>query len=54
MTRTLPTAIFLTPFSHAAWAYKCVLSSISEAEITVYNSCKNNLATGTVGHGDQT
>ena len=53
MTRTLLTAIFLTLFSHTAWAHKCVLSGNTAAEITAYNSCKNDLATGTAGHDDQ-
>ena len=53
MTRTLLTAIFLTLFSQTAWAHKCVLSGNTAAEITAYNSCKNDLATGTAGHEDQ-
>ena len=53
MTRTLLTAIFLTLFSQTAWAHKCVLSGNTAAEITAYNSCKNDLATGTAGHDDQ-
>ena len=53
MTRALLTAIFLTLFSQTAWAHKCVLSGNTAAEITAYNSCKNDLATGTAGHEDQ-
>ncbi|MDB0016367.1 hypothetical protein N9E28_02330 [Alphaproteobacteria bacterium] len=53
MTRTLLTAIFLTLFSQSAWAHKCVLSGNTAAEITAYNSCKNDLATGIAGHEDQ-
>ena len=53
MTRTLLTAIFLTLFSHTAWAHKCILNGNTAAEITAYNSCKNDLATGTAGHKDQ-
>ena len=53
MTRTLLTAIILTLFTHSAWAHKCVLSGNTAAEITAYNSCKNDLATGTAGHRDQ-
>ena len=53
MTRILLTAIFLTLFSHPAWAHKCVLNGNTAAEITAYNSCKNDLATGTSGHEDQ-
>ena len=53
MTRTLLTAIFLTLLSQTAWAHKCVLNGNTAAEITAYNSCKNDLATGTSGHEDQ-
>ena len=53
MTRTLLTAIFLILFSQTAWAHKCVLSGSAAAEITAYNSCKNDLATGSAGHEDQ-
>lgn len=53
MTRTLLTTIFLTLFSQAAWAHKCVLSGNTAAEITAYNFCKNDFATGTAGHEDQ-
>ncbi len=53
MTRTLLTAIFLTLFSQTAWAHKCLLSGNTAAEITAYNSCKNDLATGAAGHEDQ-
>ena len=52
MTRTLCTAIFPTLFSQTAWAHKCVLSGNTAAEITAYNSCKNDLATGSAGHED--
>jgi hypothetical protein len=53
MTRTLLTAIFLTLFSQTAWAHKCVLNGNTAAEILAYNSCKNDLATGTAGHEGQ-
>ena len=53
MTRTLLTAVFLTLFSQTAWAHKCVLSGSTPAEITTYNSCRNDLATGAAGHEDQ-
>ena len=53
MNRTLLAAVFLTLFSQAAWAHKCVLSGNTAAEITAYNSCKNDLATGAAGHEDQ-
>ena len=53
MTRTLLTAIFLILFSQTAWAHKCVLSGSTAAGITAYNSCKNDLATGSTGHEDQ-
>ena len=53
MTRTLLIAIFLTLVSHTAWAHKCVLNGNTAAEITAYNSCKNDLATGTDGHEGQ-
>ena len=53
MTRTILTFIFLTLFSQTAWAHKCVLNGNTAAEITAYNSCKNDLATGTAGHQDQ-
>ena len=47
MTRTLIIAIFLALFSQTAWAHKCVLNGNTAAEITAYNTCKNDLATGT-------
>ena len=53
MTRIILISIFLTLFSQTAWAHKCVLSGNTAAEITAYNSCKNDLATGTSGHEDQ-
>ena len=53
MTRTLIIAIFLALFSQTAWAHKCVLNGNTAAEITAYNTCKNDLATGTAGHEDQ-
>jgi len=53
MTRIILISIFLTLFSQTAWAHKCVLSGNTAAEITAYNSCKNDLATGAAGHGDQ-
>jgi len=53
MTRIILISIFLTLFSQTAWAHKCVLSGNTAAEITAYNSCKNDLATGTAGHEDQ-
>ena len=53
MTRIILTAIFLTLFSQTAWAHKCVLNGNTAAEITVYNSCKNDLATGSARHEDQ-
>jgi len=53
MTRIILISIFLTLFSQTAWAHKCVLSGNTAAEITAYNSCKNDLATGTAGHDDQ-
>ena len=53
MTRIILISIFLTLFSQTAWAHKCVLSGNTAAEITTYNSCKNDLATGTSGHEDQ-
>ena len=53
MTRTLIIAIFLALFSQTAWAHKCVLNGNTAAEITAYNTCKNDLATGTTGQEDQ-
>ena len=53
MTRTLIIAIFLALFSQTAWAHKCVLNGNTAAEITAYNTCKNDLATGTAGQEDQ-
>ena len=53
MTRALITALFLTLSSEMAWAHKCVLSGSTPAEITTYNSCRNDLATGAAGHEDQ-
>ena len=53
MTRTLLTAIFIALFSQTAWAHQCVLSGNTAAEITSYNSCKNDLTTGSAGHEDQ-
>ena len=52
MTHTLLIAIFLALFSQTAWAHKCVLNGNTAAEIISYNSCKNDLATGTAGHED--
>ena len=52
MTRIILISIFLTLFSQTAWAHKCVLSGNTAAEITAYNSCKNDLATGAAGHED--
>ena len=31
-------------------AHKCVLNGSSATEITIYNSCKNDLASGVAGH----
>ena len=53
MNRILIIAISLAPFSQTAWAHKCVLNGNTAAEITAYNTCKNDLATGTAGHEDQ-
>ena len=53
MTRIILISIFLNLFSQIAWAHKCVLNGNTAAEITAYNSCKNDLATGTAGHEDQ-
>jgi len=53
MTRIILISIFLTLFSQTAWAHKCVLSGNTAAEITAYNSCKNDLATGSAGYEDQ-
>ena len=53
MTRIILIPIFLNLFSQIAWAHKCVLNGNTAAEITAYNSCKNDLATGTAGHEDQ-
>ena len=53
MTRTLIIAIFLALFSQTAWAHECVLNGNTAAKITAYNTCKNDLATGTAGHEDQ-
>ena len=53
MARTLITTLLLILFSQTAWAHKCVLSGNTAAEITAYNSCKNDLATGTSGHEDK-
>ena len=53
MTRIILISIFLTLFSQTTWAHKCVLNGNTELEITAYNSCKNDLATGTTGHEDQ-
>ena len=53
MTRTLIIAMFLALFSQTAWAHKCVLNGNTAAEITAYNTCKNDLATGTGGQEDK-
>jgi len=53
MTRIILISIFFNLFSQIAWAHKCVLNGNTAAEITAYNSCKNDLATGTAGHEDQ-
>jgi hypothetical protein len=53
MTRTLIIAIFLALFSQTAWAHKCVLNGNTAAEITAYNTCKNDRATGTSGQEDK-
>ena len=53
MTRILLIAMFLTLFGQPTWAHKCVLNGNTAAEITAYNSCKNDLATGTAGHEEQ-
>ena len=53
MTRTLIIAIFLTLFSQTVWAHKCILNGNTAAEITAYNTCKNDLASGRAGHEDQ-
>lgn len=53
MTRIILISIFLNLFSQIAWAHKCFLNGNTAAEITAYNSCKNDLATGTAGHEDQ-
>ena len=53
MTRIILISIFLTLFSQTSWAHKCVLSGNTAAEITAYNSCKNDLATGSTRHEDQ-
>ena len=31
-------------------AHKCVLTGSSATEITIYNSCKNDLASGVINH----
>ena len=51
--KCLLTAILLTLFSQTTRAHTCVLNRNTATEITVYNSCKNHLATGTSGHEDQ-
>ena len=53
MTRIILISIFLNLFNQIAWAHKCVLNGNTAVEITAYNSCKNDLATGTAGHEDQ-
>ena len=53
MTRIILISIFLNLFSQIAWAHKCVLNGNTAAEITAYNSCKNDLATGSAGHEGQ-
>ena len=53
MNRILIIAISLALFSQTAWAHKCVLNGNTAAEITAYNTCKNDLVTGTAGHEDQ-
>ena len=53
MSRILIIAVSLVPFSQTAWAHKCVLNGNTAAKITAYNTCKNDLATGTAGHEDQ-
>jgi hypothetical protein len=53
MNRILIIAISLALISQTAWAHKCVLNGKTAAEITAYNTCKNDLATGTAGHEDQ-
>lgn len=50
MKRTILPAILLISLSQPAIAHKCVLEGNSAVEITIYNSCKNDLASGLSGH----
>ena len=52
MIRTVLAIILLSLFSQTAMAHKCVLAGSNAAEITIYNSCKNDLASGLAGHND--
>ena len=44
------TNIFLILSSNCALAHKCILGGNNAESIMVYNTCKNDLATGVAGH----
>ena len=50
MFRAILTASLITILSQNAMAHKCVLTGSSATEITIYNSCKNDLASGVINH----
>ena len=52
MFRTILTAALIAILSQNAMAHKCVLTGSNAAEIIIYNSCKNDLATGASGHSN--
>jgi hypothetical protein len=52
MFRFLVAAVLVGMFSPPAMAHKCILKSNDTADITAYNFCKNDLATGSAGHED--
>ena len=52
MIYTILTAVFITISSQNAMAHKCVLNGSSATEITIYNSCKNDLASSLAGHNN--
>ena len=52
MFRTILIAALITMLSQNSMAHKCVLTGNNTAEIIIYNSCKNDLASGVGGHSD--
>ena len=52
MFRTVLIAALITVLNQNVTAHKCILNGSSATEITVYNSCKNDLASGADGHSN--